>query len=84
MYRILIVEDDEGIAEGVEHQICGWGFEARCAADFRDVIGEFLAFDPQLVLMDIGLPFLTDIIGVQRSESCPVYRLFFYRRRRII
>ena len=75
MYRILIVEDDEGIAEGVEHQICGWGFEARCAADFRDVIGEFLAFDPQLVLMDIGLPFFNGYhwcTEIRKLSSVPI------------
>lgn len=57
MYRILIVEDDEGIAQGVEKQISGWGFEVRCVVNFRNVLEEFRAFDPQLVLLDIGLPF---------------------------
>ncbi|MBD5533692.1 MAG: response regulator transcription factor [Lachnospiraceae bacterium] len=57
MYRILIVEDDEGIAQGVEKQISGWGFEVRCVVNFRNVLEEFGAFDPQLVLLDIGLPF---------------------------
>lgn len=57
MYRILIVEDDEGIAQGVEKQISGWGFEVRCVVNFRNVLEEFSAFDPQLVLLDIGLPF---------------------------
>ncbi len=57
MYRILIVEDDEGIAQGVEKQISGWGFEVRCVVNFRNVLEEFHAFDPQLVLLDIGLPF---------------------------
>ena len=57
MYRILIVEDDEGIARGVEKQVSGWGFEVRCVEDFRKVMEEFGAFDPQLVLLDVGLPF---------------------------
>ncbi|MBD5482697.1 MAG: response regulator transcription factor [Lachnospiraceae bacterium] len=57
MYRILIVEDDEGIAQGVEKQISGWGFEVRCVVNFRNVLEEFSAFDPQMVLLDIGLPF---------------------------
>lgn len=57
MYRILIVEDDEGIAQGMEKQISGWGFEVRCVVNFRNVLEEFRAFDPQLVLLDIGLPF---------------------------
>lgn len=57
MYRILIIEDDRTIARAVQKRIAMWGLEARCAEDFRDIIGEFTAFDPQLVLLDIMLPF---------------------------
>ena len=58
MYRILIVEDDAGIARGVEQLIRSWGMEAVIASDFRNVTGEFAACQPHLVLMDIGLPFM--------------------------
>lgn len=58
MYRIFIVEDDAGIARGVSEAIKAWGMEVRCAGNFRDVLGEFSAFAPHLVLMDIGLPFM--------------------------
>lgn len=57
MYRILIVEDDRGIGEAIIRQAAVWGLEAKCVADFQNVMGEFGAFDPQLVLMDITLPF---------------------------
>ena len=57
MYRMLIVEDDRGIGEAITRQAAVWGLEARCVADFQNVMCEFGAFDPQLVLMDITLPF---------------------------
>lgn len=57
MYRILIVEDDRGIASAVQQQISSWGLEAKCVEDFRNVLAEFSAYDPHLVLMDISLPF---------------------------
>ncbi len=57
MYRIFIVEDDTDIANAVRKHLEGWGFEARCAEDFRNIAAEITAFAPQLVLMDIGLPF---------------------------
>lgn len=57
MYRMLIVEDDRGIGEAITRQATVWGLEARCVADFQNVMGEFGAFDPHLVLMDITLPF---------------------------
>ena len=58
MYRILIVEDDDGIAGGVARQIASWGMEAVRVKDFQNVTGEFAACQPHLVLMDIGLPFM--------------------------
>ncbi|MEA5038875.1 MAG: response regulator transcription factor [Clostridiaceae bacterium] len=57
MYRILIVEDDAVIAEAVRRECEGWGFEALCVLDFSNVLAEFTAFAPQLVVLDISLPF---------------------------
>ena len=57
MYRIYIVEDDQGIAEGIKQQAASWGLEVRCTDNFRDVMGEFAEFSPHLVLLDITLPF---------------------------
>ncbi len=57
MYRIFIAEDDPDIANAVRKHLEGWGFEARCAEDFRNITAEITAFAPHLVLMDIGLPF---------------------------
>ncbi len=57
MYRIFIVEDDEIIAAAIGRLLESWGFEAVICEDFRDVTGVFLRCDPQLVLMDISLPF---------------------------
>lgn len=57
MYRIFVVEDDSVIAGEICRELGAWGFEARNAEDFADVLGEFRAFAPHLVLMDVSLPF---------------------------
>lgn len=57
MYNILIVEDDRTIAGSMKKHIESWGFNARCAEDFRNIMEEFADFNPQLVLLDISLPF---------------------------
>lgn len=57
MYRILIVEDDRGIADGIRTQLELWDLEARAVSDFRGVTAEFAEYEPHLVLMDISLPF---------------------------
>ena len=57
MYRLLIVEDDRGIAEGVREQAEAWDITARIVTDFHGVMAEFSRFDPHIVLLDISLPF---------------------------
>ena len=57
MYRILLVEDDPGIAQAVCAHLRLWELDARCVQNFHTVMEEFTAFDPQLVLLDISLPF---------------------------
>lgn len=57
MYRLLIVEDDRGIAEGVREQAEAWDITARIVTDFHNVMAEFSRFDPHIVLLDISLPF---------------------------
>ena len=57
MYRILIVEDDRVIAGAIRKRLEAWGYEGKCVEDFREVMKEFAAWAPQLVLMDITLPF---------------------------
>ena len=56
-YRILIVEDDTVIAEELKKYLSTWGYETAAITDFNQVLTEFAAFSPQLVLMDISLPF---------------------------
>ena len=53
----MIVEDDEVIADAVARHMESWGCEVCQAKDFQKVLAEFVAFDPQLVLLDISLPF---------------------------
>ena len=57
MFRILIVEDDNIISGAMKKHLEKWGHEVECVTDFSRVLAHFGRFDPQLVLMDIGLPF---------------------------
>ena len=69
MYRIMIVEDDEVIARAVQQSLVSWGMDAFCVQDFSGVLAEFAVKNPQLVLMDIIFPFLTDFTGARRFEK---------------
>lgn len=57
MYRIFLVEDDETIARLIKKHLEKWEYEVSTVQDFGNVLGEFAACDPQLVLLNIRLPF---------------------------
>lgn len=57
MYRLLIVEDDIGIAEAIQTQAEAWEIKVQIVENFRNVMAEFSACNPHLVLLDISLPF---------------------------
>lgn len=56
-YRILLVEDDEMMVEILKRNLEKWGYLVQGITDFQNVMDEFQSFEPQLVLMDISLPF---------------------------
>lgn len=57
LYRIFLVEDDETIARLIKKHLEKWEYEVSTVQDFGNVLSEFAACDPQLVLLDIRLPF---------------------------
>lgn len=57
MYRLLIIEDDKGIADAIKIQAQMWDFDVHCITDFHNVMSEFAEFTPHIVLLDIALPF---------------------------
>lgn len=57
MYRVLIIEDDEGIATAIAEQMKMWNLDSRCVRDFQHVMSEFSEYNPHLILLDISLPF---------------------------
>ncbi|MGI5985818.1 MAG: response regulator, partial [Oscillospiraceae bacterium] len=75
MHRIFIVEDDTVIAESIRRHISAWGCEVLCADNFENVLSEFVDFDPQLVLMDISLPFFNGYhwcAEIRRISKVPI------------
>ncbi len=56
MRNVLIVEDDEVIAEELAKQLAGWQLKGVTVKDFRDVMGTFEECKPDIVLMDLKLP----------------------------
>lgn len=57
MYKILIVEDDDTIAEGISKYLEKWNFQTKIVENFENVITDFINFSPDIILLDINLPY---------------------------
>ena len=55
--RIFLVEDDFTLATLVRQTIEKYGFEVHLAINFQNLDQEFMSFKPDLILMDISLPY---------------------------
>ena len=77
MYKILIVEDDETIAGGLKNHLEKWNDQAECMTDFKDVMGKFVGFEPQLVLLDIVLPFFNGFHWCQEIRKISKVPIIF-------
>lgn len=56
-YKILIVEDDNVIADSIKKHLEKWEYQVHCVTDFKDVLKDVTSFKPELILLDITLPF---------------------------
>jgi len=59
--RVLVVEDDEDIAQALQRSLRMEGYEVRCAGDGPVAIEQGRSFAPDLVILDLGLPGLDGI-----------------------
>jgi DNA-binding response OmpR family regulator len=60
--RLLVVEDDEGIAQGLVAALAVQGYDVVAVTGGEAAIAEASAREPDLVLLDLGLP---DLDGVE-------------------
>lgn len=75
MYRIMIVEDDAVIARVLGDHLAQWGYTTRCVQDFEHVLDEADSFSPQLILLDISLPFFNGFhwcTELRKRSSVPI------------
>ncbi len=59
--RVLVVEDDEEIAQVVQRSLRMEGYEVRTSFDGESALAAAAAFSPDLVVLDLGLPKLDGI-----------------------
>jgi len=67
--RVLVVEDDEDIADVLRRSLRQEGHEVRTASDGEDALRQAGEFVPDLVVLDLGLPRLDGVEVCRRLRS---------------
>lgn len=57
MYRLMLVEDDSGIAQGIKDMAETWDFDVFVVEKFRNILKDYTEYQPHIILLDIILPF---------------------------
>lgn len=69
MLKILIIEDDKSIDSILSDELNQWGYQTKIIEDFSTVYETFEKFEPNLVLMDISLPYYNGFYWTQRIRQ---------------
>ena len=75
MNKVYIVEDDPVIAGAVSSHLKNWKMECRCAVNFENIIKEMSNFMPDIVLLDINLPFYNGFYWcseIRKTSKVPI------------
>src|SRR5947199_4912665 len=73
--RVLVVEDDDAIAQVLQRSLRMEGYEVRMAGDGVTALDEAHSFLPDLVILDLGLPRLDGLEvakTIRRTDDVPI------------
>src|SRR5579864_8097393 len=67
--KILLVEDDEGLAQVYKTRLEAEGFEVAHCSDGEAALSQTMAFKPDLILLDVMMPKISgfDVLDIVRN-----------------
>ncbi len=75
VYKIMIIEDDITIARTIKDHLSKWDYDVIYITDFKNIIEQFIQFEPQLILLDVILPFFNGFhwcSEIRKTSKVPV------------
>lgn len=75
MVKIMIIEDDDSISNELKELLQNSGYEAIILHDFNNSLNEILRVAPDLLLLDINIPYMNGELLLQslrKSSNIPV------------
>ncbi|MEQ8153330.1 MAG: response regulator transcription factor [Clostridiaceae bacterium] len=75
MPEIMVIEDNESIKKEIIEILVRYGYEAYLSTDFQNVVQEVLTSEPDLVLLDINLPYFDGYYvcrEIRKQKNIPI------------
>ncbi len=75
MPKIMIIEDDEVISKELKELLQSNGYRVALIKDFTNTLNEILSYSPDLVLLDINIPYMNGEVLLQnlrKKSNVPV------------
>ena len=79
--NIMLVEDDAVLAEEIALFLKKWGYATTVIREFKDILSAFMRCRPQLVLMDINLPYYDGFYWCRRIREISEIPLIYISSR---
>ena len=73
--KIFIVEDDEVIAKSIKKFLQNWSYDVYFPEDFSNVYDSFIKVNPDLILLDVSLPFFNGYYWceqIRKTSNVPI------------
>ena len=75
--KIFLVEDDKTIVSVIEQHLTQWGMDCYVADDFQRVFADFQKVQPDLVILDISLPYFNGFYWCQEIRKVSEVPIIF-------
>lgn len=81
MFKVFIVEDDPTMREMIAETLEKWKFESVTVNNFDQILKTFVAYQPELILLDINLPSYDGFYWCQKIRALSKVPIIFISSR---
>ena len=80
-YHILVIEDDRPMAEEIARLLSGWRYQVSLVQDFTQIVEEADTLNPQIILLDINLPYFDGFYWCKKLREVTKVPIIFLSSR---
>jgi len=66
--RVMVIEDDDGVAHVLEARLSAAGYDARCFSSAAQALGAHLADPHDVIVLDVNMPGMDGYEFLERLE----------------